>query len=94
MIRSRPNDAEVGDRVQEPLRVDRDVVGDLADRVFGPSLARKFQRFLENRRDQSVANGDGESIQLKFIGKMLVEYFFYLNLKSGEEIIPLLSNFD
>ena len=64
MVRRRPQDEHVRNGVQEPLRVDRDVVGDFAGGVLGSSLARKLHRFSEDGGDECVPDVDGEDIQL------------------------------
>ena len=38
-----PHDANIGDGVNEPLRIDGDVVGDLTHGVLSFGLAGKFQ---------------------------------------------------
>jgi len=61
-----PHDADIGDGIQEPLRVDGDVVGDLSGSVLRSRLARKLERFPEDGRHQRVADVDGKDVELQW----------------------------
>ena len=74
LVRRCPQDEQVRNGVQEPLRVDRDVVGDFAGGVLGSSLARKLHRFSEDGGDECVPDVDGEDIQLWSKFKLLLTF--------------------